>query len=92
VHGAPVAPSHRQGGEFFAVAFRRTFYESVDQLQRDLDRYLDFYNRERAHQGYRTKGRTPYQAFCGFRIIWPPDFRIFWPLHGVESGGWSQHL
>ena len=49
--------------EFFAVAFRRTLYESVDQLQRDLDRYLEFYNRERAHQGYRTKGRTPYQAF-----------------------------
>jgi hypothetical protein len=49
--------------EFYSVAFRRTFYESVDQLQRDLDTYLEFYNRERAHQGYRTKGRTPYQAF-----------------------------
>jgi hypothetical protein len=33
------------------------------QLQKDLDRYLDFYNRERAHRGYRTQGRTPYQAF-----------------------------
>ena len=49
--------------EFFAVAFRKTFYESVDKLQADLDRYVEFYNRERAHQGYRTQGRTPYQAF-----------------------------
>ena len=49
--------------EFFSVAFRNTLYESLDQLQADLDRYLDFYNRERAHQGHRTKGRTPYQAF-----------------------------
>jgi transposase InsO family protein len=49
--------------EFFAVAFRKIQYESVDQLQGDLDRYLDFYNRERAHQGYRTKGRTPYKTF-----------------------------
>ena len=49
--------------EFFAVAFRKTFYESVEPLQADLDRYLEFYNRERAHQGYRTQGRTPYQAF-----------------------------
>ncbi len=49
--------------EFYAVAFRKTFYESLDQLQRDLDGYLAFYNRERAHQGYRTQGRTPYQAF-----------------------------
>jgi transposase InsO family protein len=49
--------------EFFQVAFRKTLYESLDQLQTDLDRYLEFYNRERAHQGYRTQGRTPYQAF-----------------------------
>jgi hypothetical protein len=55
-------PSHRAGG-FFAVAFRKTTYGSVAQLQPDLDRYLEFYNRERPHQGYRTQGRTPYQAF-----------------------------
>lgn len=53
--------------EFFAVTFRKKFYKSVDQLQADLDEYMTFYNRERAHQGYRTKGRTPYQPrfpFC----------------------------
>ncbi len=49
--------------EFYAVAFRKVFYESLEQLQRDLDGYVAFYNRERAHQGYRTQGRTPYQAF-----------------------------
>jgi len=49
--------------EFFSVAFRRTFYETLDQLQIDLDSYMEFYNRERAHQGYRTQGRTPYRAF-----------------------------
>jgi hypothetical protein len=35
----------------------------VGQLQNDLDAYLAFYNRERSHQGYRMKGRTPYQTF-----------------------------
>ena len=49
--------------EFFTVAFRKTLYESLDQLQTDLDRYLEFYNRERSHHGYRTQGRTPFQAF-----------------------------
>jgi transposase InsO family protein len=49
--------------EFFSSAFRNTLYESVAQLQIDLDRYLDFYNRERTHRGYRTQGRTPLQAF-----------------------------
>jgi integrase-like protein len=49
--------------EFYAVTFRKKFYQSADELLRDLDAYLAFYNRERAHQGYRTRGRTPYQAF-----------------------------
>jgi len=49
--------------EFYAVAFRRTFYESLEQLQHDLDDFVAFYNRERAHQGYRTQGRTPFQTF-----------------------------
>lgn len=57
--------------EFFVTAFRQTLYESVAQLQKDLDRYLDFYNRERAHRGYRTKGRTPYQAFLDGLILRP---------------------
>ena len=48
--------------EFYAVAFRKTFYESLEQLQHDLDDYVAFYNRERAHQGYRTQGRTPFQT------------------------------
>jgi transposase InsO family protein len=49
--------------EFFSIAFRKKLYESLDQLQVDLDEYMNFYNRERSHQGYRTQGRTPYQAF-----------------------------
>ena len=37
--------------EFFSSAFRKTLYESVDQLQADLDRYMEFYNRDRSHSG-----------------------------------------
>jgi len=57
--------------EFFSAAFRNTIYESVAQLQQDLDRYLDFYNREHAHRGYRTQGRTPLQAFLDGLILRP---------------------
>jgi len=32
------------------------------EIQRDLDRFLAYYNLERSHQGYRLKGRTPAQA------------------------------
>ncbi len=49
--------------EFFQLVFPKTLYECLDELQADLDHYLEFYNRQRAPQGYRTQGPTPYQAF-----------------------------
>jgi transposase InsO family protein len=49
--------------ELWRCSFRRTFYTAVAPMQRDLDRYLRFYNFERAHQGYRLKGRTPAEIF-----------------------------
>jgi transposase InsO family protein len=48
--------------ECFRVAGRTTWYTEVAEIQRDLDRFLVFYNLERSHQGYRLKGRTPAQA------------------------------
>ena len=47
----------------FSVALRKKLYSSVQELQEDLDAWLRFYNEERSHQGYRTQGRTPWQAF-----------------------------
>lgn len=48
--------------ECFRVAGRTTWYQEVAEVQRDLDRFLDFYNHQRSHQGYRLSGRTPAQA------------------------------
>lgn len=49
--------------ELWRCAFRRTYYTAIAPMQRDLDRYLQFYNFERAHQGYRLQGRTPAEVF-----------------------------
>jgi transposase InsO family protein len=48
--------------ECFRVQGRQTCYIGVDEIQRDLDTFLRYYNLERSHQGYRLKGRTPAQA------------------------------
>lgn len=48
--------------ECFRVHGRTTWYERVDEIQGDLDRFLLYYNLERSHQGYRLRGRTPAQA------------------------------
>jgi transposase InsO family protein len=46
-----------------SVEFRRRFFTSAAAMQTALDRYLDFYNHRRSHQGYRTRGRTPGEIF-----------------------------
>lgn len=45
--------------EFFSIALREMFYESVEALQTDFDRWLLHYNTERPHQGYRNLGKRP---------------------------------
>jgi hypothetical protein len=48
--------------ECFRVAGRTTWYTEVWEIQRDLDRFLEYYKLQRSHQGYRLNGRTPAQA------------------------------
>ncbi len=42
---------------------RTKWYESIDEMQADLDLYLHHYNHERPHQGRNMNGRKPYQVF-----------------------------
>lgn len=49
--------------EYFRIAGRTTWYESIDQMQGDFDAYLHHYNYERPHQGRMMEGRTPAQMF-----------------------------
>ena len=49
--------------ELWRIEFRRRFFTRTTQMQTALDRYLDFYNHHRSHQGYRTQGRTPGEIF-----------------------------
>ena len=49
--------------EFYANAFRRKLYTSLDQLQADVDVWVDSYNAERTHSGKHCFGKTPLQTF-----------------------------
>ena len=49
--------------EFYKVAFRKKIYSSLEEIQADLDEFLEFYNRDRTHQGKRCQGRTPLETF-----------------------------
>lgn len=47
----------------YRVAFRYRYYTSVLTIDADLQAFLRFYNFERPHRGYRTRGRTPASLF-----------------------------
>jgi len=49
--------------EHLRVKGRTTWYESVEEMQADLDAYLELYNTKRPHRGRGMEGRTPYAVF-----------------------------
>ena len=49
--------------EHFRVEGRRTWFETIEEVQAVLDAYLDGDNHRRPHQGRGMNGRTPAQAF-----------------------------
>ena len=48
--------------EFYAVAFRKKLYDTLEELQRDLDAWMDDYNTARPHTGKYCFGKTPMQT------------------------------
>lgn len=49
--------------EFYAVAFRKKMYDSLEMMQADLDDWLQYYNEQRAHSGRYCFGKTPIQTW-----------------------------
>jgi transposase InsO family protein len=49
--------------EFYRVAFRKKIYGTIEELQGDLDRWIEEYNERRPHQGRWCYGKTPMQTF-----------------------------
>jgi hypothetical protein len=49
--------------EFYAIAFRKKLYDSLELLQKDLDNWVEYYNNERPHSGRYCFGKTPMQTF-----------------------------
>jgi len=49
--------------EFYAVAFRKKLYRSIEEIQEDLDDFMTEYNASRTNEGRYCQGRTPLQTF-----------------------------
>ncbi|WP_176701432.1 integrase core domain-containing protein, partial [Gilliamella sp. Choc5-1] len=49
--------------ECYDILFRRKIYTQLSEIQNDIEQWLEFYNRERAHSGKYCYGRTPWQTW-----------------------------
>ena len=55
--------------EFYDIAFRKKVYNSLEDLQIDLDHYLSKYNLQRPHSGRYCYGKTPMATFLESKHI-----------------------
>ncbi len=53
--------------EFYQVALRKKRYLGINDLQVDLDGFIEFYNFKRPHQGYRLNGSIPAERFSNYQ-------------------------
>lgn len=56
--------------EFYQVTFRKKLYGDMEELQKDLDEWMAYYNNERTHQGKMCCGRTPIDTLNDGKSIW----------------------
>ena len=56
------------------MTFRKKVYQTIDELQVDLDEWIDHYNNQRTHQGKMCCGRTPFETMIEGKEIWKEKF------------------
>src|SRR3954451_13708215 len=55
--------------EFYSIAFRKKMYNSLEEMQKDIDQWMQLYNNERAHSGRYCFGKTPMQTFIDSKVL-----------------------
>lgn len=50
--------------EFYQIAFRKKLYQTLDELQADVNEWMRHYNEERPHSGKYCYGKTPMETFA----------------------------
>ena len=83
--------------EFYATAFRKKIYASLEELQADVDLWIEYYNNERTHSGRYCYGKTPMQTwneslYLAKEKLLNNQYQNFVPLHvsGKEETGTAE--
>ena len=55
--------------EFYDIAFRKRLYRSLEELQMEVDLWINKYNTQRPHSGKYCYGKTPMKTFLDAKHI-----------------------
>ena len=55
--------------QFYDIAFRKKIYSSVEELQIEVDLWVNKYNTEKVHSGKHCYGKTPMQTFSDAKYV-----------------------
>ena len=56
--------------EFYQITFRKKLYGDIEELQKDLDEWIAYYNNDRTHQGKMWCATTPMETLMDGKTIW----------------------
>ncbi len=63
MHGIVERLHHTMKEDFYNIKFCKNIYSSLEELQVDIDAWLQNYNNLRPHSGRYCYGKTPMQTF-----------------------------
>ena len=69
--------------EFYATAFRKKIYHTLEEIQEDADKWIEEYNKERTHSGKYCFGKTPWQTFLDSKGL--ADAKMLDKLQPVDN-------
>lgn len=55
--------------EFYSIVFRKKVFTTLEELQKELDEWIEWYNKERTHSGRYCYGKTPWETFMATKHL-----------------------
>ncbi len=55
--------------EFYSIIFRKKMFSSIEELQEELDIWIEWYNTERTHSGKYCYGKTPWETYMSTKHL-----------------------
>ena len=73
--------------EFYAIIFRKKVFKSIEELQQEVDTWIEWYNTQRTHSGKHCYGKTPWKTLVDSKhLAYEKQHDFFpWKNHNYQA-------